>query len=107
MSLMALPPLALPSSGSCGRRLSFEGALSARHRAVARELPPTADVTRAAQRSLVAPWRGEEVRQDPVDLGVEGEPDVAAVDLDRIDVGAEARLPVHDPVGARVDRGRG
>src|SRR2546426_10985079 len=95
MSPIALPPLALPSSGSCGRRT---GALSAR------------SLERAPADSILvlvkSPRRGEEVGQDPIDLGVESQSDMTAVDFDRVDVGAQARLPVHDPIRAGVDRGR-
>jgi len=50
------------------------------------------------------PGGGEEVGQDPIDLGVQREAHMAAVDLDRIDVGSQARPPVDDPVSARVQR---
>src|SRR5713226_8554774 len=51
----------------------------------------------------VPPGGGEEVGEDAVDLGVQREPDVAALDLDGVDVRAQARLPVDNPVRARVD----
>src|SRR5579864_9358431 len=97
-SFMLLPPLALPSSGSCGRR---KCALSAR----APRAPVAIDLTKSAEKRLVVPPRsGEEVPEDPVHLWVQGEPDVAAVHLDRVDVGPEAGLPVHDTVRTRIDR---
>src|SRR5205823_3860722 len=55
-------------------------------------------------RLVMAPGRGQEVGEDPVDLRIQGQADMAAVDLDRVDIGPQARLPVHDPVGTRVDR---
>src|SRR5947208_10858854 len=58
-------------------------------------------------RLVMAPGRGQEVGEDPVDLRIQGQADMAAVDLDRVDIGPQARLPVHDPVGTRVDRRRG
>src|SRR5213082_1760826 len=93
-SLIALPPLALPSSGSCGRRT---GALSARsvERAPARS---------RSYRLVITPRRREEVGQDPVNLGVERQPDVTAVNLYRVEVRTQTRLPVHDPVRARIDQ---
>src|SRR5260370_28389933 len=54
----------------------------------------------------LSPGRGEEVGEDAVRIRVQREPYVAALDLDRVDVVSQARLPVDDPVRARVDRGR-
>src|SRR5262249_14369305 len=66
------------------------------------ELPREMDITWLVR----APGRGQEMGQNPVDLGIQREADVAPADLDRVDIGAEAGFPVHDSIRPRVDRRR-
>ena len=49
------------------------------------------------RRYVLAPGSGEEVGEDAVDLGVEGEADMAAVDLDRVDVGRRHAFQLTTP----------
>src|SRR5712692_6869959 len=45
--------------------------------------------------------------EDPVNVRVQGQPDMAAPDLDHVHVASQARSPVHDTIRTRVDRGGG
>src|ERR1700682_5165348 len=98
MSLMFLPPLALPSSGSGGRR---GGPLSAR-------LSPRGASSRWCATLLGwAPGRGQEVGEDAVDVRIQGQADMAALNFDCVQVRAQASFPVDHAIGARIDRCRG
>src|SRR5207248_1025264 len=91
-------PDQVPSASAlCGRRTAPS------QPAPPRELPTANDVTEAL---ALAPGRRQEVREDAIDLRVQRQADMAAVHLDRVDVRAQAGLPVDDAVRARVDRGR-
>src|SRR5205823_4654845 len=91
---------AFPSAGITQFRFmrSAPGALSARYA----RAPAGIDLTGGLG---LAPGSGEEVGEDAVHLGIESQANVAAVDLDRVDVRPQAGLPVDDAVRARIDRG--
>src|SRR5229473_5571680 len=92
----------LPSEGVAGG-VSFD---VERLRLVIVEIPYTA--SRACRWwSRLPPRSRQEVGQDPVNLWIQSQPDVAASDLDRVYIPAQASAPVHDAVGPRVDRGGG
>src|SRR5438309_5299897 len=97
-SLIVLPPLALPSSGSSGRRKAPSQPAPPMW---LRELPSVSDLTGAL---CLAPWRGQQMGHDPIHLGIQRQSEVAAIHLDRVEIVAQACLPVHDSVRARIDR---